>query len=148
MNKKFLISIVIILSVIFSFTICLANDNGLKGAAEGVRNVVGGAENAIENAAKDVSNTSKNATNGIENGADNATNHMQEGANTTTNAVTGSTNNAYTATRTAATDNTFMGMNSTAWTWLIIGIAAIAIIALVWYYSMQLNNNNFDNRND
>lgn len=150
MNKKFLISIAIILSVIFSFTICFANDdgNGLKDAADGVRNVVGGAENAIEDAAKNVSNASKDATNGIENGANNATNDINDGAKTTTNTVTGSTNNAYTATRTAATDNTFMGMNSTAWTWLIIGIAAIAIIALVWYYSMQLNNNNFDNRDD
>ena len=38
-----------------------------------------------------------------------------------------------------------MGMSSNTWSWLILGIAAIAIIALVWYYSMQLNNNR---RND
>ena len=41
----------------------------------------------------------------------------------------------------------FMGMNATTWTWLIIGIAAIAIIALVWYYSSQLkSSSNYDNR--
>ena len=53
----------------------------------------------------------------------------------------------YDATRTSA-DNTAMGMNSTAWTWLILGIAAVAIIALVWYYSMQLNNDRHNNNRD
>ena len=43
----------------------------------------------------------------------------------------------YTATRTAADEGTLLGMNATAWTWLIIGMVGIAIIALVWYYSMQ-----------
>ena len=70
--------------------------------------------------------------------------NIKNAANNIGNAVTGTSNN-YTATRTSA-DNTFMGMNSTAWTWLILGIAAIAIIALVWYYSSQLNNN--DNRHE
>ena len=51
-------------------------------------------------------------------------------------------NNGYTATRTSTGESTFMGMGSTAWTWLILGIAAIAIVALVWYYSMQFTNKN------
>ena len=55
-------------------------------------------------------------------------------------------NDRYVSTRTSS-DSTFMGMGSTAWTWLILGIATIAIIALVWYYSMQLNASNHD-RND
>ena len=65
---------------------------------------------------------------------------------TNNNTAMGMTNTNYTATRTAATDNTFMGMNATAWTWLILGIAAIAIIALVWYYSTQLQSSNYDNK--
>ena len=28
-------------------------------------------------------------------------------------------------------------MNATAWTWLILGIATIVIVALVWYYGAQ-----------
>ena len=52
-------------------------------------------------------------------------------------------NNNYTVTRTSA-DNTMMGMNSTAWTWIIIGIAAIGIIAIVWYYTSQTNSNHRD----
>ena len=55
------------------------------------------------------------------------------------------TNNSnYTATRTATTNQTFMGMSSTAWTWLIIGIAGIAIVALVWYYGSQIRTSNDD----
>lgn len=155
MYKKLFISIVLILSVIFSFGICLAND-GLQNAADGVRNIVGGAENAVEGAAKDISNASKNATGAMENGANNAGNTVRDGANNVGNAVKDGTNRVqntmtnngtYNATRTSTNaGNTFMGMNATAWTWLIIGIAAIAIVALVWYYSMQLRSSDYDNR--
>ena len=51
----------------------------------------------------------------------------------------------YSATRTS-TDATLMGMNATAWTWLILGLAAIAIVALVWYYSMQVTSSNYKDK--
>ena len=154
MNKKLIIGMALVLSIILSFTVCFANDE-LQKAADSVRNVVGGDENVVEDAARGVSNAAKDATNNVEKGANNAGNevknsvnkagsNIKNAANNIGNAVTGTSNN-YTATRTSA-DNTFMGMNSTAWTWLILGIAAIAIIALVWYYSSQLNNN--DNRHE
>lgn len=41
-----------------------------------------------------------------------------------------------------------MGLNATAWTWLILGIAGIAIIAVVWYYSAQLTSENDSNNRD
>ncbi len=44
-------------------------------------------------------------------------------------------------------ETTLLGMNSTAWIWLVIGIATIAIIALVWYYGKQ-NVNNHNRRLD
>lgn len=141
MYKKLLISTAILIIGIFSFTLCFAS-NGLQDAADGVRNVVGGAENAIEGAAKDISNASKEATGDMEKGANNVGNAVMNNNNTRMNA----TNNNYTATRTATTDNTFMGMNATAWTWLIMGIAAIAIVALVWYYSMQFRSSNYDGK--
>ncbi len=153
MYKKLLISFAIIVAFIFSVTFSFAadNNNGFEDAANGVRDIVGGAENAVEDAAKDVSNTSKDATGNLENDANKTTGDTmgKDDRNTTT----GSTNNNsmagnYTATRTSTTgDNaTFMGMNSTAWTWLILGIAAIAIIALVWYYSMQIRTSNYDDK--
>ena len=170
MYRKLFISFAILLSIIFSFTMCFANNDAGSDVVNGIRDVVGGAENAIENGARDISNASKDATGGMEQDANNAGNNMEntngnnngnsmldEGNNDNTakdtNNETGTAglmnnnNNAYTATRTATTgDATFMGMGSTAWTWLILGIAAIAIIALVWYYSMQLRNSNYDDR--
>lgn len=144
MYKKLLISSTILILSIFSFSTCFAN-NDLQNAADGVRNIVGGAENAIEDAAKDVSNASKNVTGRMEEGANNLGNDMMNRTNNTTTGV--ANNNNYTATRTATTtDNTLMGMNATAWTWLIIGIAAIAIVALVWYYSMQIRSADYNGR--
>ena len=132
MYKKLLISFIILVTAIFSFSICLANDDGMKDAVNDVRNVVGGAENAVENAVNDISNTSKDATNDMSEGLNNVGNTMMENGDnnntqkdTNNNTTEGMMNNNYTATRTATTDTTFMGMNSTAWTWLIIGIAAI-----------------------
>lgn len=141
MYKKLLISLGILVAMILSFTFCFANDNNmLQNAANGVRNVVGGAENTVENAAKGVSNTSKEATNKIENGANNTKNTVTDNKTATTN--------TYTATRTATDGiaSTFMGMSSTAWTWLIIGIAAIAIVALVWYYAAQTRSSNYNDK--
>ena len=134
MNKKLAIVLSILIAAIFSFSICFANDMA-NDAVEGVRNVVGGAENAVEDAAKDVTNAAKDATNSVENKMENITN----------NRVTLSTS-TYNATRTNAEGSTLMGMNATMWTWLIIGIATIAIVALVWYYSMQMRSSNYDDK--
>lgn len=148
MNKKFFVSLAIILCAVFSFTFCFANDdgNGFEKAANDVRNFVGGVENTVENAAMDVSNASKDATGDIENGMngnDNDNGNGNGNDNRDNSTVMGSTgNDGYTATRVATGDNTVMGMTSTAWTWIIVAVAAIAIIALIWYYSMQFTNNN------
>lgn len=146
MNKKIGISIAIIISMIFSFTVCFANDGGnmVQDAANGVRNVVGGAENTVEDAAKGVTDGAKNITNNIENVGNKAENKASNMTSSDNSRM--STNNSYTATRTSTGTeaNTFMGMTATSWTWLIMGIAAIAIIALVWYYSAQMRSSNYD----
>ena len=144
MKKKLLTVAAILVFSIFSCTLCFANDAGqmLQDAANGVKNAVGGAENVVENAAGGAANTAKNATQGIENGMNNAGNTMK---NTTSNTRT-NTNTGYTATRTSTEPATFMGMTSTAWTWLIMGIAALAIVALVWYYGTQLRSSNYNDR--
>lgn len=147
MNKKISIALGILLSIIFAFSVCFAND-GLQKAADDVRNVVGGVENTVENAAKDVSNVSKDMTSDVENTASEG---MQDIKDTTTGTMTDRNNGNYTATRTSTDETaggTLMGMNSTAWIWLIMGIAAIAIIAIVWYYSMQFTNNHNNDRLD
>lgn len=140
MKKKFLISFAIILVSIFSFTVCFATD-GLGNVANDVRNVVGGVENtvenAVENAVRDVSNVSKDVTGSVENGMNSDTHNSMSRTNNynTTRVATGSSNMSG-------------GMSASAWTWLILGIVAIAIIAVVWYYSMQLTNGRNHDDND
>lgn len=140
MYKKMLVIFAILTIGIFSFSVCFANNDEsmLQDAANGVRDAVGGAENAIEDGAKDIANTTKGVTGSAENAMENKDNSGMTQNNNRTN------NSNYTATRTATTNQTFMGMSSTAWTWLIIGIAGIAIVALVWYYGSQIRTSNDD----
>ena len=140
MYKNMLVIFAILPIGIFSFSVCFANNDGsmLQDAANGVRDAVGGAENAIEDGAKDIANTTKGVTGSAENAMENKDNSGMTQNNNRTN------NSNYTATRTATTNQTFMGMSSTAWTWLIIGIAGIAIVALVWYYGSQIRTSNDD----
>ena len=146
MNKKIFISIAISLVFILASTLCFATENMIDDVSNGVRDVVNGAKDATENVvdgsknaintteettgniAGTISNTSKNITGSMENG-------MQDGMSN------------YDAKR-LSTDNTFLGMTNNMWTWLIVGITAIAIIALIWYYSMQYTNNNHYHSDD
>ena len=136
MNKKSLFIIGLLMATIFIFatTLSFATDgngamNDVNNAVNDVRNTVGGAENAIEGAVKDVTNTTNM---GITRDNAQSTNYT---ANRT--ATTGTTTNANTG--------TFLGMSSTMWTWLILAVAVVAIIALVWYYSNQLTRTrNYD----
>ena len=152
MNKKLAIILSVFIAAILSFSVCFANDM-LNDAAEGVRNVVGGAENAVEGAANGIANGVKGATNSVENKANNVMNDIRDNGDnhntakdTNNETRTTTMNGNYTATRTNAEGSTLMGMNATTWSWLIIGIAAIAIVALVWYYSMQMRSSNYDDK--
>lgn len=151
MHKKLLISLVLIISLILPFTICYANDE-MQKASNSVKNAVGGAENAIEGAAKNAGNAVKDAGNTLTNGANQMGNEIKDSANKAGNSIENGANNVkdaidnnndnsdYDATKTSG-EGTFMGMTSTTWSWLILGIAAIVIIGIVWYYSVQLNHN-------
>ena len=147
MYKKILISLIVLFLITSFSCLCLAdnegNDNNMgQDVVDGIRNVVGGAENAVEDAAKDVANSSREATGDMEK----AGNDMTDSAGSTMS----NNNNSgdYTATRTATGDDTtLLGMNGTTWTWVIMAIAAIAIVALIWYYAAQNNTDNY-NSND
>lgn len=151
MYKKIIISTCILaISILLSFNLSLANDatNMLENTANGIRNVVGGAENTVENAASGISNTVQNMTEGVEDKANSLTNSFKNATNSTKDTNNNMNNEGYVATRTSTDSGTatFMGMSATMWTWLIIGIATIAIVALVWYYSSQLKASRYDDR--
>lgn len=157
MYKKLLIGTLALVISIFSFsTVFAANEmkDAVNNMGNGVKDVVGGAVNGVEGAAKGISNAAKGATSKVEQTANNVGNSMMEnGDNNNTKKDTNNNNNNnrmnstnYTATRTSTGNETLMGMGATAWTWLIIGIAGIAIIALVWYYSTQLRTSHDSDR--
>lgn len=113
---------------------------------DGIRNVVGGAENVMEDAGNGIVSGIRNVTSAGQNTMENVTGTMRnENQNTRNTDMSGMTtdNNDYTATRTTTrmttdtTEGTFLGMNSTMWTWLIMAIVGITIIALVWIYAKQ-----------
>ena len=132
-KKVFLTFVLFLLISLFSFSICLANEQMLNDAANNVKDSINKSENSIENGAKDISDKAKNMTKDAENKMQNMENDMMN-------------NNTYTSTRTATNidEPNYMGMSATSWTWLIVGIVAIAIIALIWYYAIQSNNNYSD----
>ena len=156
MQKKLFFIFAIIISIIFSFSVCFATDNPLQDATNTVRDAVNNTEDAVEGAMHNAGNTIHNTTEKAENTMENVGNKVEGTGNTlekdmknTTSEVTNTTNGGYTATRTSTNGKaTFMGMSATAWTWLILGIAAIAIIAVVWYYSMQITSENNHSRRD
>ena len=143
MNKKAITFFSIIFLIICSFTMCFASENMIKDAGNKIKDTIEDAGNSVENGIKNTENMITDSTKKMENEdkkiMSDTYNKMNEKNNTE--------NGNYTATRTSANNATFMGMNATTWTWLILGVAAIAIIALVWYYSMQLTdikNNGLD----
>lgn len=165
MSKKIFFAIIGVLAIVSISTFCKAADgsNPMQDATNAVRNVVGGAENAIEDGAKSATNAVKSGTNSVENtaenmgnGVENTAKDVKNGVENTTGTVRNTTtensnNSKYSAIRTSTDANgnaTFMGMNSTTWIWLILGIAAIAIVALVWYYSTQITSKKNNRRLD
>lgn len=155
MQKKVFITLGLIISLIFSFSICFAADehpvqDAMNNAGNAVKDTVNNAENVVEDAVNNTRNAVEGTTEKAENVMNNVGNAvMDTGNNMEKDTRTSTGNDTYTATRTSTDGRaTFMGMNATAWTWLILGIAAIAIIAVVWYYSMQVTSENNNSRRD
>lgn len=132
-NKFFIVATLLAILSLFAVSYTFATTN----AVNDVRNVVGGAENVIEDAGKGIVNGVKDGMNTVKNGAKDVGNDVKNGMNDM-----GRTTNHYTATRTATTtDNGLLGnVSNTVWSWLIIAIVAIVIVALVLFYANQNKN--------
>jgi len=145
MKKKIYITILTLLAILtFSVSYTFATNN--IAVVDGIRNVVGGAENVMEDAGNGIVSGIRNVTSAGQNTMENVTtdagNETQGTGNTTMGGMT-TDNGDYTATRTTTrmatdtTDTTFLGMDATTWTWVIMAIVGISIIALVWMYAKQ-----------
>ena len=88
--------------------------------------------NTIGNVAEDVTSAAGNV---LTTGVDAVRNTVDDVAN---NNRSGNGNTGYTATRTN-TNATWLGMDATMWTWLIMAILGVAIVAMIWFYAKQDN---------
>ena len=159
MKKSIFIITFILIALFFSFSCVFAAEggekvvNGLKDTAEGAVDVAedaaNGAGNAIKNGANNVRNVTQNASNGVDNAAngignaaENVGNDMRNAAENVQDNMENQANDSYTATRTAsenAGNNTSGWMNRDLWTWIVVGIITIVIVALIWYYASRNN---------
>ena len=138
MYKKSLILVSVILFVLCICSSFVLATNEVKNAVSNVTNTV---VDGVNNLGSDVRDGIGNAENGIEGALD-----MNNGdnRNTTTNNTGMTANNDYATTRTAADATTNNNGTSNLWIWLIVGIAAIMIIGLVWYYGTQNRTHHYE----
>lgn len=147
--KKFLISTILLCLLTFVLSFSVFATSNMARSAQNTTNSIGtaisvtanNAKNAIANGENMVENGVTNAKNAMVGSTKNMTNDMQ---NTTDNAVDtmGNTDNDYDATKTSTT---MLGMTSSGWTWLILGIVGALIIGLVWYYGNQYEHSSSNN---
>ena len=113
-------------------------------AGKSAGNAIGDAAGAVVDGARDLTrgagNMMSNMTNANGDTENDATNTLG-----TTDGVLDMGNGDYTATRTATTNNNFLGMSDTTWTWMILGVVGAAIVGLVWYYGAQYEHRNYNN---
>lgn len=145
MTKK-IVSFIIALSLIVSSSFVFA-ESELKDSADKaghtMQNVVNGAGTVLKDAGEGIKDGAQNIGEDIKDGARNVGEAVNNGARDMTRT---DNNDGYTARRTNDSA-TIMGMSGTAWTWLVLAIAALAIVGLVWYYAMQ-NKNEYTNHNN
>lgn len=141
-RKTLIVSIIAIIISLFSISYTFAANNTINNMANGVRNVVGGAENVVEGAGNAVGR----AVQGGMSTVGNDTKNVENATGNTVGAITSNNNDGYTATRTttrmADTTNAAGGVSTATYTWIIIGITAVAIVVLLWSYFAQSRKNN------
>lgn len=174
MKKKVLTSLVLIVSLVFTTTFCFAVNENMQNAGENAKDALNSTGNAIKDATQGTGEMLKDGANAVKNGVQNVGEGIKDGVENTGNAIKDGAENMnndmnnndgndngtvqnvndrntndtnYDATRTAAEGN-FMGMDNGTWSWLIVGIAAVAIIALIWYYTSQTNRRNYRHRDE
>jgi len=99
---------------------------------------------ATTNMLQSAGNTLVNGTRSLTNGAKNLGNDIMGGIDRMTDDTT-TTNDDYTAQRTATTGTGLFGMSDTMSTWLILGIVGTVIVGLIWYYGTQYEHRNYNN---
>lgn len=154
MSKKTLILATIVTLVLSFSSICFAENNvmhDVKNTAgntgNAITNTAGAIGSGVETIANDAGNAIKDTAgavgNGVQNIANNSGNELKKSGEKMSNEgnniakANENNNNGYTAQRTGINN---MMNNSTFWTWAIIALVAVGIIAAIIYYTSQNNS--------
>ena len=147
MSKKIFTVVFTFLALLFCSTFVFANDSlgdELKDSWNKTEGTMQNIGSAVSNTAQDIMGNTDN--NDDRSSDDNGTMGMStDNANNNNNGgimgMSADNNGGYTATRTSTTNATAgNGLNSIAWTWIIMAITAVVIVSLIWYYANQENN--------
>lgn len=148
MSKKIFFTLLLISLLIIShhFSFATTNiSNDLMSAGKNVGDAVKDTADAAMNGARDLANGTSNMMNDIAN----ANGDKESDATNTLNTNDGIFSNIdgdYSAMKTStATNNNLLGISEMTWTWLILGIVGVIIVALVWYYGAQYEHRNYNN---
>lgn len=129
MTKKVFISILVsILLCLFSGMCFAATNTDNVNLGNDVSSSLQKGMNTVRNAARSTVNSGRNAVDDVGGAIDGMGSRMNTGN--------------YTTARTSAENNmnTTGGMSTTTWMWVIFAIAAVIVIAAIWYYAMQGND--------
>lgn len=140
MKKKIILSIFIMFSLLSICIYSFAMDN----VTNNIRGFVGGAENIVENVVNDVTGGVRNGLNTVEGGTENVMNDTRDDTRDGENTVVGLTtdsNNGYTASMTSTDQAGMTNMTNNMWTWIISGIALVAIGVMIWSLVRSSSNN-------
>lgn len=135
MKRKFLlISTLLIVLLSITASMVFAN-NALNTIVNVAEDVTSAAGNVLTTGVDAVGNTVDNVANGTMRAGNNVATGITNMGN---NNRSGNGNTGYTATRTN-TNATWLGMDATMWTWLIMAILGVTIVAMIWFYAKQDN---------
>ena len=137
MAKKLALSLAIVILSFCCGITCLAAENNNDSNVNLGREVTDSLDKAgssVQNVADDVMDGMRNENTNRDNNTNN--NNANSGtANRNTNDY--ANNNGYNAIRTSVDDIATNNMSTTTWVWIILAVAAIVIVAMVWYYAVQ-----------
>ncbi len=135
MKQKTLISIILFISICLIFTISFAAEamNTMKDSMETMGNTAG---NVIDTATGSVSNGIRGIATGTRNMIENMTDDNSD--------MIGMQESNYNTTRTSTSNNNLLGLSTNAWLWIIMGTVGAIIIALVWYYGSQYEDQGYN----
>lgn len=130
MAKKIFVSFAMIVLCLCCSVCFAAGENSNVNLGEEITDSLDKTGDSVRNVADDVMN-------GVDgNTRNNNNNYNTRNNNTNNNVFT----NGYNAVRTSVDDVATGNMSTTTWIWIILAVAAIVIVAMVWYYAVQDNN--------